>query len=151
MKKKKRIILTETDFNKLREEIKKNRDKIIIFTSSNDEFNRKVLEKLKISILMVPLKSRKDYTKQRNSGLNEILVKIAKKNNVQIGIPLDEILNSGEKRWLLLSRLRQNIKLCSRVGVKMQFICEKERDLKNLKSLGLILGMPTWMTKELNF
>jgi len=33
----------------------------------------------------------------------------------------------------------------------MQFICEKERDLKNLKSLGLILGMPTWMTKELNF
>lgn len=146
---KKRIILTEMNFNKLKEEIKKNIDKEIIFTSNNDEFNRKVIEKLKISILMIPLSLRKDYTKQRNSGLNEIMVKIAKKNNIQIGINFDEILNSEISRWLLLSRLRQNIKLCSRGGVKMQFICKNQIDLKNLKSLGSILGMPTWMTKEL--
>ena len=32
----------------------------------------------------------------------------------------------------------------------MKFICkENKRDIYDLRSLGLVLGMPTWMAKEL--
>ena len=40
---KQQIILTETNFNKLKDQIKKNKEHEIIFTSSDDEFNRKVI------------------------------------------------------------------------------------------------------------
>ena len=43
------ILIQETDFNKIRQKIKSNPNKIIIFSSDNDELNRKVLEKLIIS------------------------------------------------------------------------------------------------------
>ena len=145
-----REILTEKDFNKLKEKIKKLNDKEIIFTSGDDELNRKVLEKLKINILLIPLSKRKDYTKQRNSGLNEVMAKIAKEKKIQIGIDLDELITSKNKS-LLLSRLKQNITLCNRYKVQMQFIQSKNKRDKNLlKSLGLTLGMPTWMIKNLN-
>jgi len=52
----------------------------------------------------------------------------------------------------ILSRIRQNIKLCNKQKLKMKFIALKkqnQRDIYDLKSLGLILGMPTWMTKKL--
>ena len=46
------ILLTEKNFNRLREQVKKNSEKKIIFTSNDDELNRKVLEKLLIQILL---------------------------------------------------------------------------------------------------
>ncbi len=98
---------------------------------------------------------RKDFQKQRNSGFNQVLAKLAKKNNVAIGINLNEILAlSGQEKAEILARIRQNIKLCSKNKLKMKFISIekkdsiKKTDIYNLKSLGLLLGMPTWMTKE---
>ncbi len=147
--KKERIILTEKNFNKLRDSVKKNKEKEIIFFSEDDELNRKVLEKLPINILLLKMEGRKDFLKQRNSGFNEVMARIASKNKIQIGIYLDELINSKE-REKIVSRVRQNVKLCSRKKIQMQFIFEKEkRSLVLLKSLGLVLGMPTWMTKNL--
>ncbi len=129
--------------------IKKNKGKEIVFSSFDDKFNRKVIEKLPIHILLIPLGERRDYSKQRNSGFNEVMARIASKNKIQIGIDLDELINSNYKEKLI-SRLRQNIKLCAKRRIKMQFIVGKQkRELILLKSLGLVLGMPTWMTKNL--
>ena len=147
---KNQIIIQENNFDKARKEIKENKNKIIIFSSKNDKLNRKILEKEKIDILLLNMAGRKDFQKQRNSGFNQVLAKIAKKNNVAIGINLDEIIDAKTKQKAeILAQIKQNIKLCNKNKLKMKFIAQKQRDIYDLKSLGLILGMPTWMTKGL--
>ncbi len=142
------LLLTEKNFNRLREQVKKNKDKEIIFSSNDDELNRKILEKLSIQILLINLENRKDFQKQRNSGFNQVMAKIAKKNNIKIGINFDELISSKNKEKII-ARIIQNIKLCNKNKVQMKFISKKQVSLNNLKSLGLALGMPTWMVKKL--
>ena len=81
-------ILTQKDFNKLKNEVKKvkeeNKD-IIIYSSEDDELNRKVIEKLPINVLLINLSGRRDFQKQRNSGFNQVMAKIMKKNNIHLG------------------------------------------------------------------
>lgn len=50
-----KIILTETNFSKLKDLVKKakSEEKTAIFTSEDDELNRKVVEKLEINILLI--------------------------------------------------------------------------------------------------
>ncbi|MBU2612682.1 MAG: hypothetical protein KKB62_03100 [Nanoarchaeota archaeon] len=144
-----RVILTEKNFSKLKDLMKKNRGKEIVFTSEDDELNRKVIEKLPVGILLIPLSKRKDFAKQRNSGFNEVMAKIAKKNSVKIGVNLDEVIHSDEKEKII-SRLKQNIKLCVKNKIPLIFIEGKEkRNPVLLKSLGISLGMPSWMISEI--
>ena len=144
------ILIQEINFENARKEIRKNKDKKIIFSSDNDELNRKILEKEKIDVLLLNQSKRKDFQKQRNSGLNHVLAKIAKKNNIIIGINLDEIINSrGKNKSEIFARIKQNIKLCNKNELKMNFISIKEkRNIYDLKALGLVLGMPTDMTRD---
>lgn len=144
------IIIHEKDFQKARKKIRENPRKVVIFSSDDDELNKKILEKEKIHILLLNLSSRKDRMKQRDSGFNHVLARLAKKKNISLGINLDEIINSNPKeKSEILARVRQNIKLCNKNKLNMKFISGKKRDTYNLKSLGLLLGMPTWMTKDL--
>ena len=140
------VLIKETNFNKLKNEVKKNKN--IIFTSNSNELNRKVLEKLKIKILLINLENRKDFQKQRDSGFNQVLAKIAKKNKISIGINLDELIKSKNKDKII-SRLIQNISLCNKYKIQMHFMGKDLRNIHDLKSLGLVLGMPTWMTKNI--
>ncbi len=143
------IIIKENTFEKARKKIIENKGKEIIFSSDDDELNRKILEKEPINILLLNQANRKDFSKQRNSGLNQVLAKTAKKNNILIGINYEEIINSKKKnKSEIIARIKQNIKLCNKNKVKMKFI-GIDRDIYDLKSLGLVLGMPTWMTKNL--
>ncbi len=147
------LLIQETDFNKIRKIIKENPNKTIIFSSDNDELNRKVLEKEKINILLLNQIHRKDKLKQRNSGLNLVLAKLAKKRGISIGINLDEIIESKENNKKdILARVKQNIKICNKYKINMEFIALKDknkRDSYDLKSLGLVLGMPTNMTSQI--
>ncbi len=146
------ILIQEKTFEKARKEIRKDNDKIIIFSSDDDDLNRKILEKENINILLLNQSARKDFMKQRNSGLNQVLAKIAKKKDIVIGINFDEIINSyGKRKSQILARIKQNIKLCNKNKLKMNFIFldkKNNRDIHDLKSLGLVLGMPTWMIKQ---
>lgn len=142
------IIINEPTFEKARLAIKK-ANKPIIFTSNDDDLNRKILEKEKINILLISLKGRKDWQKQRNSGLDNVMAKEAGEKNIIIGINLDELINAKEKDKVeILARIRQNIELCKKYKVKMVFI-GKNKDIYDIKALGSVLGMPTWMTKNL--
>jgi len=147
------VLITEKNFEKLRKRIQelKNQNKKVIFTSEDDELNRKVLEKLEINVLLLNLAKRKDFQKQRNSGFNQVLAKTAGKNSVIIGINLDEIISvRGEEKSEILGRVMQNIRLCNKNNLKMKFISEKyDRNIYDLRALGLVLGMPTWMIKDL--
>ncbi|MBI3623304.1 hypothetical protein HY212_04485 [Candidatus Pacearchaeota archaeon] len=142
------IIIKSENFEKARLAIKK-ASKPIIFTSNDDELNRKILEKEKIDILLLSLRNRKDWQKQRNSGLDNVMAREAGKKQVIIGINLDELVNSNEKgKEMILARIRQNIELCKKYKVKMTFIEKEKKDIYDLKALGLVLGMPTWMFTE---
>ena len=146
-------LIQENTFEKARKEINKSKSQEIIFSSNDDELNRKVLEKLPINILLINQSHRKDRQKQRDSGFNQVIAKITKKNKVTIGINLDEIIESSpETKKKILARIKQNIKLCNKNKLKMEFITQNSKNNRNiydLKSLGLILGMPTWMTSNL--
>jgi RNase P/RNase MRP subunit p30 len=144
------LTVNETDFQKARKKIRENKGKKILFTGSDDELNRKILEKENIDVLLLKMKGRKDKMKQRDSGFNQVLAKIVKKKNIAIGIDLDEILSStGKEKVEVLARVRQNVEICKKDKVKMVFISQKDKDIYGLKSLGLVLGMPTEMTSSL--
>jgi len=142
-------ITQETTFEKARKAIKLAKAPII-FESFDDDLNRQVLEKEKIHILLISQKNRKDFQKQRNSGFNQVLAKLCKKNNVAVGINLDEITSAEKKeKAQILARVKQNIKLCNKNKLKMSFI-GKNKDIYDLTSLGIVLGMPTSMITSFN-
>jgi len=145
------ILIQENNFEKARKLIKENSGKKIIFSSNDDELNRKILEKEKIDVLLLNQSGKRDFHRQRDSGFNHILAKLAKKKNIAIGINLDELINSTEKeKSAILARIKQNVKICNKNKLKMKFISKNnKRDILDLKSLGLVLGMPTNMIKEL--
>ena len=147
------IIIQENTFEKARKLIRENQNKEIIFSSENDELNRKILEKEKINILLINLTGKKDFQKQRDSGFNQVLAKIAKEKNIGIGINFDEIIQASQyEKPKILARIQQNIALCNKNKLKMKFIIqnsENQRDIYDLKSLGLVLCMPTWMVNTL--
>jgi len=145
------ILVEENSFEKARKRIRENKGKEIIFSSDSDELNRKILEKENMSVLLLNQLKRKDFQKQRNSGFNQVLAKIAKKKDIVVGINLDEIVNAKEKQKAeILARIRQNIKLCNKNKLKMKFISQKiKRDVYDIRALGVVLGMPSWMAKEL--
>jgi len=150
------ILLAQKDFNKLKNEIKKAKEekKEIIFFSEDDELNRKVIEKLNINILLLTLNQRKDFQKQRNSGFNQVMAKTMKKKGIILGINLDELIEekSPKRKSEIIARIKQNINLCNKNKIKMKFITQNEKNERNiydLRALGIVLEMPTWMTKEL--
>ena len=144
------IFIQENDFVKARDKIRKSKDKKIVFSSDDGELDRKILEKEKIDVLLLNQTGRKDRQKQRESGLDHVMAKLAKKNNVTIGINFSEITESkGKTKAEILGRIKQNIKICNKNRLKMIFLSAAGKNLYDLKSLGLVLGMPTWMTKNL--
>ena len=70
---------------------------LIIVQAHDATFNRTLLETRKINILLNPeLYAKKDRLYERDSGLNHILCKIAKENNIAIATDL-KILIQKEK------------------------------------------------------
>jgi len=146
-----KIVIQEDNFDRARKLIQKNSGKGIIFSSEDEEVNKKVLEKENIEILLLNQSGRKDSHKQRNSGFNHVMAKLAKKKGVIIGINLDEVIKSGEKeKAAIIARIKQNIKICNKNKLKMKFIYKNQkRNFHDLMALGLVLGMPTWMLKNI--
>jgi RNase P/RNase MRP subunit p30 len=152
------ILITQKEFNKLKNEvnlaISKSEGKEIIYSSDDDDLNRKVIEKLPVDVLLINLNGRKDYQKQRNSGFNQVMAKVMKKKNIVLGINFDEIIESKnlKEKSEILARIKQNIFLCKKNNVNMKFIFKSkknERNIYDLKSLGLVLGMDTKMISKL--
>lgn len=77
--------------------------------------NRRLIESRKIKILLNPhAKSTKDKLKERNTGLNQVILELAKKNKVMIALSLDQF-SSPES----LGRIISIIKLCRKYKIKI--------------------------------
>lgn len=122
--------------------------KIGIFGRDNN-FNRRALETLKIDYLISPEREilefvRKDSLKQRDSGLNHVLGKIAKEKGIEIVIDFSEIsgMKDKMKRARRISRIIQNVKVCRRAKCVLRiWDLSGKIDKKELQSFGYSVGM----------
>jgi len=143
-------VINTPNLNEARKQADKLRkeSKPIIILSQDDEFNRKALEIKNLSMLVINENlNQKDYMKQRNSGLNEILAKICAEKNIAVGVQIKEIAKKSEiEKAKALARLEQNIMLCKKAGTKI--ISADSKDKYAVSSLFLSLGSSTKQAKQ---
>ena len=114
---------------------------------------RKVLENKNTDVLLDPYHYVKsDSLHFRNSGLNQVLCRIAKDNGVIVGFSFSNILKS-KGRNKILERVKQNIKLCRKYKIPMLIASFAEnkyelRSANELQNFALFLGMNTKEAKE---
>ncbi|MFA6022809.1 MAG: RNase P subunit p30 family protein [Candidatus Pacearchaeota archaeon] len=144
------ILIKSQNTDEVRKQIEKNYKQgiKIAVLGGNDEFNRKILENKKVSLLVSPESGIKnDKLKQLDSGLNQVLCKIANENNISIGIDIKGLLSQKEEeRIKRIARLLQNIDLCKKYKVKV-IIINSDIDKHDVFALLLSWGMPTAMAK----
>jgi len=147
-------MIQTSNLNQARKEIqilkKENPKQLIIVQAQNNEFNRKILENKDVDIITdLELHDRKDYQKQRDSGLNEIHCKLAKKNNIKIGINIKNLTKLPPKdKAIVLSRIIQNIKLCKRTKTNIIIYPNTNHPKQDIMSLFTSLGASTTQAKE---
>jgi len=119
---------------------------LVIYKSTGND--RQVIEKSKQSIVFgLEIIAARDSMHSRNSGLNQVLCKLANKNNIIIGFSFSSLLNTdGKLRSQILGRMMQNIRLCRKYKVKTAIasFAEKPYDMRpcpDLKSVLISLGM----------
>jgi len=139
-----KIKIIDTKEGKLRSEIQKTKE-LVVVQGGNDKINRLAVENRNVAVLLSPEKGKsKDFMFSRNSGLNQVLCKLAAKNHVSIGFNFSDILDSKEKRKIL-GRMAQNVRLCKKYKVKMIFssFARSKYELRSeaiLASFAKILG-----------
>ena len=149
-------IINTTNLTQVRkqiQELKKQKAKQeIIIKAQDDAFNRKILENKDVDILLSPESHlRKDYMKQRDSGLNEIHCKLAKENNIKIAIELSKINKLPAKdKAIILARIRQNIILCKRTNTKIILIDKEKFTKQDIMSFMQTLDASTQQAKQAN-
>lgn len=143
-------IINTPNLNEARKQIQKlkKENKQVVVQAQGDVFNRKIVENKEVDIFLSPeLHDRKDKLKQRDSGLNEILCKLAKKNNIKVAMNLNEIKKlSKQEKAIILSRIIQNIKLCKRT--KTEIILIPKQSKQNTLSFFLTLKASTQLAKQ---
>ncbi len=95
-------------------EIQKAKQKTDFIIAEASEDARQFLENKSIQLIFgLENSTRKDSFHHRNSGLNQVLCSLAKKNDITIGLKFSNILNSaGRQRTVLLGRIAQNLRFC---------------------------------------
>ncbi|MFH0808161.1 MAG: RNase P subunit p30 family protein [archaeon] len=121
--------------------------KVGIF-GGDDAFNRRVVESLKVDYLVSIEKNTKfDNLKQRDSGLNHVVAKIAKDKGVKIVVNFGEIARlKGKEKGERIAKIMQNVGVCRKVGCGIligSFALDKKGvvDVKGRQSFGVTLGM----------
>jgi len=148
-------ILNTNNLTELRKQVQKIKKEepteVLAVLSQDDDFNRKALEIKGINILVINEElNKRDYSKQRDSSLNEVLAKIAHDKDITIAIDIEKIIKKPDtEKAKSLARLRQNIMLCKKAGAKLMFLSENNKlDKRNLQSLLLSLGASTNQAKQ---
>ncbi len=126
----------------------KKENKQVIVKGRDIEFNRKIIEMRKVNVLVLNHKIGKDKLKERDSGLNQVLCKIAKENNITLAIDFSELLEVDKKqRAKILGRIIQNIKFIKKYKNKLEII-NKPDDKLSLAAFLRVLGADTKLVSE---
>ena len=148
-------IIDTSNINTARKEIEKlkkenSKQEIIIRAQDKEEINRKILENPQVDIFLSPeIHGRKKRLKQRDSGLNEILCKLATKNNIKIAIDIESLKKmQPQKKATTIARIIQNITLCKRTKTPMILYPIKKYSKQNIQSFLQTLKSSTSQAKE---
>ena len=142
-------IIRTKNVTELRKSIDRAKD-IIVVEGGDDKINRVALENKKVDILLSPEKGRgPDKTHYRNSGLNQVLCKLAAKNKIAIGFNFDDIIDSKD-RSILMGRMMQNVRFCRKYKVRIVLDCfgKYKKDKKDLAIFAQTLGMTPGEAKQ---
>ena len=138
---------SEKEARRIIQSLKGTKKKIAII-GRDDAFNRRAIESLKINYLVSPEGSKKlDNLKQRDSGLNHVVAKIAKEKGILIIVDFAEISKLKRKEKAeRIARVAQNVKICRKVGCEIRIASLSERknnvvDELGRKSFGVTVGM----------
>jgi|TARA_B100002003_G_C13904225_1_gene440384 RNase P/RNase MRP subunit p30 len=122
------------------------KEKELIVVEANEKILRNVFENKDIDIIIGLEKLEdKDSLHHRNSGLNQVLCNLAKKNKISVGFNFNDVLNSKEQ-GKLIGRMMQNAKLCKKykVNVVLGSFAKDKYDLrlrKDLEVFGRLIGI----------
>lgn len=121
---------------------------VLLVHGGDLRLNRAAVETKEVDVLTHPERGRYD------SGLNHVMAKLAKQNNVAIEINFNEILNSTKKtRSRVMANMRDNIELAKKYKMSI-IVCSGAkshwdmRDPLSLASMAVQLGMPLKKAKE---
>lgn len=133
----------------------KGKNKKIALIGSDDAFNRRAIETLKIDFLVSPEKElKKDTLRQKDSGLNHIVAKEAKKKNIPIVIDLGSFTKKDKTEKIkILARLAQNVKICRRAKCDIKIAsfaktAQETFDEKGRQAFGTTLGMSSEQARD---
>ncbi|MEK6914690.1 MAG: hypothetical protein AABW83_03500 [Nanoarchaeota archaeon] len=119
------------NINEARREIQKlfKEGKKIVIEAGDDNFNRKIFEIKEVDMIVGLEINGIDKLRQKDSGMNEVIAKLAKENDIFIGIDINKIkelnlLNKGKA----IARIKQNISLCKRTGAKIKLLNTGSRE-----------------------
>ena len=104
---------------------------------------RKVFEAGGVVVFDVYDHGNKDFLHHRNIGFNQVLAKLANKNNVTIGFSLGSVLYGDRRK--LFARITENIRFCKKYKVEVVFasLAKHPYEMRNyadLRSLFRVLG-----------
>jgi len=126
-----------TDISKLNKLKKENFN--VVYGKDYD-VNKRILENKSVKVLLDPEPLEEDFMKYKNSGLNQVLVKLAKRNNIGIGFSLPKLKKLGKlNKSKLLGKILQNIILCNKYKVPYYILYDDENK-NDVEALGLSLG-----------
>jgi len=135
----------------LRKEVARNYGKfILVVNGSDDETNRAAVEDRKVDMLLDPEIGRKyDFSDWRNSGLNDVMCRLASQNDVTIGIDLSTLPEERFARAERIGRIIQNIMLCRKFKTKIFIFSSKnEFNEHDLRGIAMTFGMSTKQADE---
>ncbi len=126
----------------------KKEKKIIAFLGGDDALNRRAIESLKIDYLVSPEGNTKfDNLKQRDSGLNHVVARMAAEKGVKIIIDMKEVASlKGKEKAVRISRVMQNVRICRKVKCQILIasLVEDKKglfDVRGRQAFGNGLGM----------
>ncbi len=105
-----------------------------LFVVAEEENRMYFDDKSRKTIFGLELSQREDFMHQRNSGLNQVLCKLATKNEITIGLSFSSVLHSqGRERARLIGRMMQNIRLCRKykTEVIISSFTKRTEDVRN--------------------
>ncbi|MBU3923590.1 MAG: hypothetical protein KJ592_01620 [Nanoarchaeota archaeon] len=137
----------EKEARRIIESLKKSGKKIGVM-GGDDVFNRRVVETLKVDYLVsVECKTGRGNLKQRDSGINHVVAKMARDRGIVFVVDVSEISRmKGIVKALRLGRVIQNVKICRKAGcgLKIASFGLKESEVVGeveRRAFGVGLGM----------
>jgi len=118
---------------------------LVYVAGGSDEVNRQAVECWEVDVLLHPEKgAEKDFMDAKNSGLDAVMAKMMAEKGIMLGIVLADILEvSGGKRVQTLGRIRQNLMLSKKYGIKVVYCsgAKNEYDLRGPKDVSALFGL----------